>query len=83
MRAKRIQRTMGMYVLLLSSTMFGFGGCGSSDLLKYFSRNACNFLNCDVLFWVEDIFPLSERPMMGGAAASGGAAEEEEEMGGH
>ncbi len=52
------------------------GGC-SFDPLKYFSKNACDMLNCDVLFFLEDLFPLSARPAGGGgdaAAGTGGAA---------
>ncbi len=48
------------------------GGC-SFDPLKYFSKNACEVLNCDVLFFLEDLFPLSAGPTGGGG---GGAAAE-------
>ena len=81
-------RVTVFFASLMSATVFGFGGCGSFNPLSYFSKNACDFLNCDDLFWVEDVFPLSERPMMSGGMASGGtmemsAEEEEEEGGGH
>lgn len=36
-------------------------GC-SFDPLKYFSRNACEVFNCDELFFIEDLFPLSAPP---------------------
>ncbi|MHC4672231.1 MAG: hypothetical protein ACYTBZ_07065 [Planctomycetota bacterium] len=57
-------------------------GCGSFSPLEYFSKNACDFLNCDVLFFVDDMLPLSGGPITDGE--SGGApAETEEEGGGH
>jgi len=37
-------------------------------LLKYASRNACEFVNCESLFFVEDLFPLSAGPEAGGEA---------------
>jgi hypothetical protein len=37
---------------------------------KFVSRNACDILNCEVLFFVDEIFPLSAAP----AAPGGGAA---------
>lgn len=60
-------------------------GC-SFDPLKYMSRNACEFVNCDVLFFIEDMLPLSARPE--GEAGSGGGmvvdmGEAEDEGGGH
>ncbi len=54
------------------------GGC-SFNPLKYFSRNACDVLNCDVLFFIEDLFPLSAGPTGGGDDAAAG--ENMEEMG--
>lgn len=71
---------------LTSATVFGFGGCGSFNPVSYVSKNACDFLNCDELFWVEDVFPLSERPAMSSGMASGETmdmSEEEEEGGAH
>lgn len=56
-------------------------GCDFSPV-NYFSRNACDFLNCDVLFFVDDILPLSGAPI----ATSGGApaeADSADEGGGH
>lgn len=44
-------------------------GC-SFDPLKYFSRNACEAFNCDTLFFIEDLFPLSAAPL---GDAGGGA----------
>ncbi len=67
-----------------TATLVGMGcavaftmGC-DFDPLKYASRNACEFVNCDVLFFVEDIFPLSAGPQAGAAAAP-----VEEDAGGH
>ena len=60
-------------------------GC-SFDPLNYLSRNACEFLNCDDLFFVEDMLPLSAR-QTGNAGAGGGMVmdmdEAEDEGGGH
>ncbi len=60
-------------------------GC-SFDPLNYMSRNACEFFNCDELFFIEDILPLSARPT-GDAGAGGGMVmdmgEAEDEGGGH
>ena len=54
-------------------------GC-SFDPLKYFSRNACEVVNCNALFFIDDLLPLSAAP------AGGPAAEEEpaaDDGGGH
>ena len=58
-------------------------GC-SFDPLKYFSRNACEALNCDTLFFIDDLFPLSAAPL-GDAGAGGGMDmdEAEDDGGGH
>ncbi len=62
-------------------------GC-SFDPLKYMSRNACEVFNCDELFFIEEMLPLSARPA--GEAASGGGMdmdmdmdEAEDDAGGH
>ena len=55
-------------------------GCDFNPV-NYFSRNACDFLNCDVLFFVDDLLPLSGGPVgTGGTAADAGG---EDEDGGH
>ncbi len=69
---------------LLCAAFFAMG-C-SFDPLNYMSRNACEFFNCDELFFIEDILPLSARPT--GDAGSGGGVvmdmgEAEDEGGGH
>ena len=60
-------------------------GC-SFDPLKYFSRNACEVFNCDELFFIDDLFPLSAAPT-GDAGTGGGMdmamGEAEDEGGGH
>ena len=60
------------------------GGCKPSQFLQ---KNACELVNCDYLFFIDDMFPLAAAPsgMGGGEAASGGAMDmgEEEEEGGH
>ena len=85
MKAKRTGLIVAMCAPLLHFTIFGLV-CSPNDALKYFSQNACDFVNCDVLFFVEDMFPLSQRPTMSGGVASSGSIEvgaEEEEGGGH
>ena len=56
------------------------GGCKPSQFLQ---KNACELLNCDYLFFIDDLFPLAASS----EAASGGAMvmemEEEEEEAGH
>ncbi len=56
-------------------------GC-SFDPLKYFSRNACEAFNCDTLFFIEDLFPLSAAPLAD-AGGGGGMDMGEDEGGGH
>ncbi len=58
-------------------------GC-SFDPLNYMSRNACEFFNCDELFFIEDLLPLSARPT--GDTGTGGGMDMdmgEDEGGGH
>ncbi len=57
-------------------------GCSFSPG-KYLSRNACEVLNCDELFFVEDVFPLSERPMAGMVAGAGEEEAAADDGGGH
>lgn len=52
--------------ILLLCPLVG-SGCNP---LSYFSKNACELLNCGKLFFVEDIFPLSTRPITGGETTS-------------
>ena len=54
-------------------------GC-SVDPLKFAGRNACELLNCDVLFFVDDVLPLAGGPVAGGDAAP---ADEDSGGGGH
>ena len=55
---------------------------------QFLQRNACELLNCDMLFFIDDLFPLAVQSG-GGGGGGGGAAdamemeEEEEEGGGH
>ena len=53
---------------------------------QFLQRNACALLNCDMLFFIDDLFPLAVQP--GGGGGGGGTAdamnmEEEEEGGAH
>ncbi len=45
-------------------------GC-SFDPLKYMSRNACELFNCNEMFFIDDLFPLSAAPT-GNAGTGGG-----------
>ncbi len=54
---------------------------------QFLQRNACELLNCDVLFFVDDMFPLAT-PSGGGGGGGGGSEgmvmdEEEEEDDAH
>ena len=84
MRIKPIMKTFVACTAPFCVALFAVG-C-SFDPLNYMSRNACEFFNCDELFFIEDMLPLSARPA--GNAGSGGTmvmdmAEAEDEGGGH
>ncbi len=69
--------------LALGCLLFPALGMGCSfDPLNYMSRNACEVFNCDELFFIEDMLPLSARPT-GDAGAGGGMDMGEDEGGGH
>lgn len=84
----KVYRTPVLWVV--TRTVFALGcvvvpalglGC-SFDPLKYFSQNTCEILNCDGLFFIEDLFPLSAEPM--GESESGGEMDMEgDDDGGH
>lgn len=84
MRMKRIVRSTGACIAVSGAALFATG-C-SLDPVNFFSRNACELFNCDELFFIEDLLPLSARPT--GGAESGGemvmdTTEAEDEGGGH
>ncbi|MCH7841076.1 MAG: hypothetical protein IID38_12695 [Planctomycetes bacterium] len=84
MVVKRWARAVAMCAPVLSFATFGFLGCGSFDPVNYFSRNACDFLNCEVLFFIDDVLPLSAAPMGSmDMAEAGGSEGEGEQEGGH
>lgn len=58
------------------------GTACSFNPASYFAKNACDVLNCDDLFFIEDLFPLSKRPTSGGGGESA-AVEEVDDDGGH
>ena len=66
--------------LMLLAVLSSMVACKPGQFLQ---RNACELLNCNVLFFIDDMFPLAAQP--GGGGGGGGAAEpsEEEEGGGH
>lgn len=54
-------------------------GC---DPTHFVARNACDFLNCDTLPFIDELFPLSAGPAVAVDSGGGGAAAEPEEEGG-
>ena len=81
-RGIRFVTTTALALGCLLVSAFGMG-C-SFDPLKYFSRNACAAFNCDALFFIDDLFPLSAPPT--GDAGTGGGMdmdEAEDDGGGH
>ncbi len=84
MPMKTIKRTIGACMVGFCA-VFVATGC-SFHLLNYMSRNACEFLNCDELFFIEDMLPLSTRPTGDGGSTGGmvmDVGEAEDEGGGH
>ena len=84
MRIKPIMKTFGACMATFCTALFATS-C-SFDPLNYMSRNACEVFNCDELFFIEDMLPLSARPA--GNSGSGGETvmvmdEDEDEGGGH
>ena len=80
-RMKRILTYMTKTAAILMSLAIvsSMVGCKPGQFLQ---RNACELLNCNTLFFIDDMFPLATQP--GGGGGGGGAAEpEEEEGGGH
>lgn len=81
--SRRVLSTVSIATLLLLYPLLA-GGCKPAQFLQ---KNACELLNCDFLFFIDDMFPLAAAPSGagGGEAASAGAMEmeEEEEGGGH
>ncbi len=74
-------RTLKTALLTLGCLLLPALGMGCSfDPLKYFSRNACEVFNCDELFFIDDLFPLSANPTS--AAPAGGSDEEADDDGG-
>jgi hypothetical protein len=77
MRIRSVTAASAVFLSVGCAIIFAMG-C-SFDPLKFASRNACEFLNCDVLFFVDDLFPLSGGPVEGG----GGDVPDEGGGGGH
>ena len=84
MKIKSMSRTVVAGAAALGANLYILG-CDFNPI-NYFSRNACEFFNCDELYFIEDMLPLSARPA--GSSDSGGGmvmdiAEAEDEGGGH
>ena len=67
MRIKSNMGAVAVFAGVFCAVVFAVG-C-SFDPAKFMGRNACEVLNCDVLFFVDDILPLSGGPVEGGDAA--------------
>ncbi len=84
MQMKSNVKTIGACIAVAFGVLVALG-C-SFDPLSYMSRNACEFVNCDELFFIEDILPLSARPT-GDAGAGGGIVadvpDDDDDGGGH
>ncbi len=88
MHRKRMKRilihmTKTAAILMLLAVLSSTVACKPGQFLE---RNACELLNCDMLFFIDDLFPLAVQP--GGGGGGGGTAdamnmeeEEEEEEG--
>ncbi len=84
MRMNPIVRTNVICMATFCAVLFATG-C-SFDPLNYMSRNACEFFNCDELFFIEDILPLSARPGSNAGLGGGIIADtvaDEDDGGGH
>lgn len=81
MRARRFLNTVIVGAVALGASALATG-CDINPA-KVFSRNACEVLNCEMLFFVDDLFPLSARPSGDGGGAAPVEAPAEEEDGGH
>ena len=67
-------------VMLLLYLVLG-AGCKP---VRFFERNACDILNCDTLFFLDDMFPLAGGPSgAAGPTGAAGTSDSEEEDGGH
>ncbi len=73
---RRVLSTVSIATLLLLYPLLA-GGCKPAQFLQ---KNACELLNCDYLFFIDDMFPLAAAA---DEVASGGAMEMEEEEAGH
>ncbi len=67
MRTKKVSRrsrfAAAALCLVAALTMVAGVGCNPAS---YLSKNMCDIFDCDTLFFIEDLFPLSQRPTAGG-----------------
>ncbi len=70
MRIDTVARKAGVGLFAVWATTL-VGGCDRFDPVEYMAQNICELLNCDVLFFVEDVLGVS-----GGAEGTGAAASE-------
>lgn len=81
MQIKSRSRTIGVGGAALAAHLFVMG-CDFNPI-NYVGRNACDFLNCDVLFFVDDLLPLSGGPVAAGGGNSGAPDTGSADEGGH
>ena len=66
MRVDTVARKAGVGLFAMCATTLVVG-CDRFDPVEYMAQNICEVLNCDVLFFVEDLLGVS------GGAEGGGA----------
>ena len=67
MRVDTVAKKVGVGLFAVCATTLVVG-CDRFDPVEYMAQNICELLNCDVLFFVEDLLGVS-----GGAEGGGGA----------
>ena len=72
-------RTTTAVCLTLAALVVAVVGCNP---VKYLSKNMCVLVNCDSLFFIEDLLPLSTRPTGDGGGGGDSGGEDEDEGGG-
>lgn len=81
MRNKSFTKSIAVSVIAFGASLFSFG-C-DFNLVNYLGRNACEFLNCDVMFFIEDVLPLSGRPETAATGGTTAPAVDDDDGGGH
>ena len=82
MRIDTVARKAGVGLFALCATTL-VGGCDRFDPVAYMAQNICEVLNCDVLFFVEDVLGVSGGAEGGGAMPMPSEADSGNDGGGH